>query len=216
MTNTQTHSREASADVRHEHGVLLASRRGRLMAAFVALAADRGYDAVTIIEIVTRAGTSKRAFYEYFTDKQDCLLQSFDTARSMLIEVIVAEADAVEDPVERIRVGLRAYLAALADQPDFTRLFLSESLSAGTELNDRWIEALEQVAAVISDWRSQSRAQHPDVPELSPLHALAVISGINELVVITLHREGIDAIGSDDLTELAVALLTAPGPSATA
>jgi AcrR family transcriptional regulator len=211
MTQTATHSREASADIRHDHGVLLASRRGRLMSAFVELAAERGYDAVTIIEIVTRAGTSKRAFYEYFSDKQDCLVQAFDTARQMLIEVVLSEAQAVEDPTERIRAGVRAYLAALADQPDFTRLFLSESLSAGDRLTDRWIESLEQIAAVVAEWRSQSREQHPDMPELTPLHALTVISGINEVVVITLHREGIDAIAkrADELTELAVDLFTA-------
>jgi len=186
------------------------------MSAFVELAAERGYDAVTIIEIVTRAGTSKRAFYDYFVDKQDCLMQSFDTARSMLVEVIVAEAAPVEDPVERIRAGLRAYLAALADQPAFTRLFLSESLSATDRLTDRWIESLEQVAAVIAEWRSQSRELHPGIPELSPLHALAVISGINDLVVMTLYRDGFDAIAdrTDELTELAVALLTAQAPSA--
>jgi AcrR family transcriptional regulator len=211
MNTTATHSREASAEIRHEHGVLLASRRGRLMSSFVELAAERGYDAVTIIEIVTHAGTSKRAFYEYFSDKQDCLLQAFDTASSMLVEVVLAEAQAVEDPFDRIRAGLRAYLAALADQPDFTRLFLSESLSAGDELTERWIQSMERVAEVVAEWRVQSREHYPEMPDLSPLHALTVISGINEVIVIVLHREGIEALSerTDELTELAVRLLTA-------
>jgi AcrR family transcriptional regulator len=211
MTTIATHTREASADIRHDHGVLLASRRGRLLSSFVELAAERGYDAVTIIEIVTHAGTSKRAFYEYFSDKQDCLLQAFDMASSMLVEVVLAEAQAVEDPIERIRVGHRAYLSALVDQPAFTQLFLSESLSASDRLTDRWIESLERVAAVIAEWRSQSREQYPEMPELTPLHALTVICGINEVIVITLHREGIAAIydRADELTELAVRLLTA-------
>jgi AcrR family transcriptional regulator len=211
MNPPTTYSREASADLRHDHGVLLASRRGRLICSFVELAAERGYDAVTIIEIVTHAGTSKRAFYEYFSDKQDCLLQAFETASSMLVEVVLAEAQATTDPVERIRVGVRAYLAALADQPDFTRLFLSESVSAGERLTERWIESMEQIANAIAEWRTRSREQFPQMPELTPLHALTVISGINEVVVITLHRDGIDAISkrADELTELAVRLLTA-------
>ncbi|MGH2907383.1 MAG: TetR/AcrR family transcriptional regulator [Solirubrobacterales bacterium] len=207
---TKTDTRAASAEVRHEHGVLFASRRGRLMTAFVELAAEQGYDGVTIIEIVTRAGTSKRTFYEYFVDKQDCLLQSFETVSAMLTEVILAEAGPVDDPIERIRAGIRAYLAALADQPAFTRLFLSESLAAGDALTDRWIAALEKMAEVMSDWRSESRATNRKVPELSQLHALAVICGINEVVVITVHRDGVEALAerADELADLAVTLLT--------
>ncbi|MBJ7458711.1 MAG: hypothetical protein JHD02_05950, partial [Thermoleophilaceae bacterium] len=36
-----------------ERDVVLASQRGRLITAFVRLAADRGYDKVTIIDIVS-------------------------------------------------------------------------------------------------------------------------------------------------------------------
>lgn len=213
MNPTAIQQRAASAEIRHDHEVMLASRRGRLMASFVELAAERGYDAVTIIEIVTHAGTSKRAFYEYFTDKQDCLIQAYEVGSSMLVNVVLAEAHAVEDPTERIRAGLRAYLSALADQPDFTRLFLSESLSAGDRLTERWIQSMETVADVVAEWRVQSSEQYPEMPELSPLHALTVISGINAVIAIILHRDGFEAISerSDELTELAARLLTAGG-----
>ena len=57
---------------------MLASQRGRLLSAFVALAADRGVGAVTISDIVRQAGTAKRTFYEHFRDKDDCFLQAFE------------------------------------------------------------------------------------------------------------------------------------------
>ncbi|MGH2907382.1 MAG: TetR/AcrR family transcriptional regulator [Solirubrobacterales bacterium] len=197
---------------RLERDVVLASQRGRLMSAFVRLAADRGYDGVTIIDIVSLAGTSKRTFYEHFTDKQDCLVQSFDTARTLLISAMVTEAGPVEDPIERIVVGVRAYIDALTEMPDFTRLFLNESMSAGKELADRWTESAEMFAGVLARWRSESRREHPEVPELSPLQALIVITGINEVVCMTVHRDGVDAVKArtDELVEQAVALLTAP------
>ena len=194
-----------------ERDVVLASQRGRLLTAFVQLAADRGYDAVTIIDIVTLAGVSKRTFYEHFTDKQDCLVQAFDTVRMMLVSAVVTEAGPVDDPIKRIEVGMRAYIDALTDLPDFTRLFLNESMSAGRELADRWIESAEMFAGVLARWRSESRREHPEVPELSPLRALIVISGINELISITVHRDGVAAIPgrADELVDQAVALLTA-------
>lgn len=211
--NTQLDRGEPLPRGRHklERDVVLASQRGRLITAFVRLAADRGYDNVTIIDIVSLAGTSKRTFYEHFKDKNDCLLQAFDTARMMLISAIVGEAGPIEDPVERIRVGMRAYIQALSDLPDFTRLFLNESMAAGPELADRWVDAVEMLSAVIHSWREESRREHPDVPELPLIRAQIVILGLNETICMTVHRDGVAAVGerSDELVDEAVALLTA-------
>src|SRR3989442_12855138 len=55
-----------------------ASQRTRLMAAFTELLAERGYAAVTIGELASRAGVSRAAFYEHFADKQACLLAAYD------------------------------------------------------------------------------------------------------------------------------------------
>lgn len=212
--NTQLERGEPLPRGRHklERDVVLASQRGRLLTAFVRLAADRGYDNVTIIDIVSLAGTSKRTFYEHFKDKNDCLLQAFDTARVIMISAIVGEAGPVEDPVDRIRVGMRAYIESLADLPDFTRLFLNESMSAGPELADRWVEASEMLANVMHSWREESRKEHPEMPELSLLRAQIVILGLNETICMTVHRDGVPAVveRTDELVDEAVALLTAP------
>lgn len=212
--NTELDRGEPLPRGRHklERDVVLASQRGRLITAFVRLAADRGYDKVTIIDIVSLAGTSKRTFYEHFKDKEDCLLQAFDTARTIMISAIVGEAGPVEDPVDRIRVGMRAYIQSLADLPDFTRLFLNESMSAGPELADRWVDASEMLAAVMHSWREESRKEHPEMPELSLLRAQIVILGLNETICMTVHRDGVPAVveRTDELVDEAVALLTAP------
>lgn len=190
--------------------VVLASQRGRLIAAFVELAAENGYDNVTIIDIVSLAGTSKRTFYEHFADKEECLLQAFEMMQNLLIAAVIEEAGPVEDPVERIRTGTRAYITALAEIPDFARLFLSESMAAGPNLADRWINAIEQLSTVIHRWRDESRRGHPELPELSMLRARIVLLGLSETISMTAHREGIDGVvaSTDELVEEAVALLT--------
>lgn len=192
--------------------VVLASQRGRLIAAFVELAAERGFDSVTIIDIVSLAGTSKRTFYEHFSTKEDCLLQAYDTFRDMLIDAVVGEAGPVEDPVERIRVGVRSYVGVLGEYPYFTRLFLSESMSAGPALADRWIASTEQFASLIHAWRDESRREHPEVPELPTLRARIVVAGLNELICMTVHSDGVDEVvrQTEVIVEHAVALLTAP------
>jgi AcrR family transcriptional regulator len=195
-----------------ERDVVLASQRGRLLSAFVELAADRGYDAVTIIDIVSLAGTSKRTFYEHFSDKEDCLLQGFDTMRNLLFSAVIADAGPVEDPIERIRVGVRSYIKSLSEIPEFTMLFLNESMSAGPALADRWIASMDMMAETIHAWRDESRREHPEVPPLSVVRARIVLLGLNESICMIVHREGVEAVAThaEELVGEAIALLTAP------
>jgi AcrR family transcriptional regulator len=191
--------------------VVLASQRGRLLSAFVALAADRGVASVTISDIVGAAGTAKRTFYEHFRDKDDCFLQAFEVASEMMVGIVVDTVAAEPDPIRRIEVGARAYLDALVAHPDFTRLFLTHMRAAGPQLAERWAAWVGALAAVLVSWRAESRAARPELHELTPLQATAAISAVNEIVSITLLRDGIDGIAAvaDELVAVTIAFLTA-------
>jgi AcrR family transcriptional regulator len=193
--------------------VVLASQRGRLLSAFVALAADRGVAAVTISDIVRQAGTAKRTFYEHFRDKDDCFLQAFEVASELMVGTVLDTVAAEPDPVLRIDAGARAYLDALVAHPEFTRLFLTHMRAGGPQLAERLIAWVESLANVLVAWREESRAARPelDLPALTTLQATAAISAVNEIVSITLFRDGIDGISgvADDLVALTVAFLTA-------
>lgn len=191
--------------------VVMASQRGRLLSAFVEEAAEKGYNAVTIADIVRRAGTAKRTFYEHFTDKEDCFLQAFDVTSQIMITDLVSAAEAVEDPIERIRAGVRAYLDAMRSMPYFAKVFLTESLSASPVIADRWMNWVKLLADGLVNWRRESRERHPDVPELTQLQAVGVISAINELIRFEVRRDGVAGIDriEDELIDLAVALFTA-------
>jgi AcrR family transcriptional regulator len=201
-----------------EREVVLASQRGRLLTAFVGLAADQGLAAVTISDVVRSAGTAKRTFYEHFRDKHDCFLQAFEVASEIVVGAVIDTVAAELDPVRRIDRGVRAYLDALVDHPEFTRLFLTHMRAAGPELADRWTRWVEMLAAALVQWRRESRAARPDLPEMTRLQAIAAISAINEIVGMTLHREGIGAIAAvaDELVALTVTFLTADAAAATA
>jgi AcrR family transcriptional regulator len=191
--------------------VVLASQRGRLLSAFVALAADRGVAPVTISDIVREAGTAKRTFYEHFRDKDDCFLQAFEVASELMVGTVVDTVAAKPDPVARIEVGARAYLDALVAHPEFTRLFLTHMRAGGPQLAQRWTAWVDALAAVLVSWRAESRARHPELHALTPLQATAAISAVNEIVSITLLREGIEGIAAvaDELVALTTAFLTA-------
>lgn len=191
--------------------VVLASQRGRLLSAFVEEASEKGYYSVTIADIVRRAGTAKRTFYQHFTDKEDCFLQAFDVTSQVLITDLVRAADVADDPIERIRVGIGAYLESMRQMPYFAKLFLTESLAASPAIADHWMNWVDLLADGLVGWRVESRVTHPEVPAMTRMQAIAVLSGINELLRFEARRSGVEGIKDiqGELTELAVALFTA-------
>lgn len=66
-------------------------RRERLLEAALELFSERGYEAVTVAEVCTRARVSKRNFYEYFADRE-ALAEAVHRSCLDLLFAVVAEA----------------------------------------------------------------------------------------------------------------------------
>ena len=53
-------------------------QRLRLMAGMLDAVGEQGYVATSVADVLSRAGVSRRTFYEHFADKEACFLQAFD------------------------------------------------------------------------------------------------------------------------------------------
>src|SRR5271154_3728432 len=117
-----------------------ASQRERLLRSVIAAVSESGYRAVTVADIVRRARVSRAAFYAHFADKEDCFLAATAEGRDLMIAQIVSAtralpADACDEEV--LRVACRAYLAFLAGEPAFARIFYIHMPTAGPRAMDR-------------------------------------------------------------------------------
>src|SRR5437868_3078358 len=54
------------------------NQRARVMNAMIDLVGEQGYRATTIAQVSSRAGVSRKAFYEHFANKQECFLATYD------------------------------------------------------------------------------------------------------------------------------------------
>src|SRR5437763_14519287 len=88
-----------------------ATRTGLLRAAR-GLFAERGYAHVGTEEIVRAAGVTRGALYHHFRDKRDLFREVHESLERELVERIGAAMQGVEDPLELIELGLRAFLDA--------------------------------------------------------------------------------------------------------
>jgi AcrR family transcriptional regulator len=174
-----------------------ASQRTRILEAMLDEVADRGYDATTVAQVVSRARVSRNAFYVLFEDKLDCFIALCE----MLTEQLLAETFDVEGAEtwrEAVHVGTLRYLQWWAKRPRFARAWLVEAPVAGRQAADqrqrayeRFEERFEQVAA----W---ARAQERDLAPLHETAALAVVAAITALIT-----EQVDAGRGTDLERLA-------------
>jgi AcrR family transcriptional regulator len=128
-------------------------QRGRMIAAMVEVASERGAGNVTVAHVVARSGVSRRTFYELFTSGEECLLavmeDSLGRARSYVLEVY--------DPQEawrvRIRAALHALLEFVEDEPGRGRLLVVESLCAGSDALERRSRVLAELIRAVDAGR---------------------------------------------------------------
>ena len=116
-------------------GPLLTERaqRAKLLEAMVQVVAEKGYAAATVADAVRVAKVSRGTFYELFESKQACLMEAYRLGIEVLEQRV---ADAVADATsgdEEIRLGLRAYLHALKEEPRFAHVHVLEWDALGPE-----------------------------------------------------------------------------------
>jgi len=161
---------------------VLESQRGRMLDAVAVAVADKGYAATTVGDVVSGAGVSRKTFYEHFSDKEECFLAAWDTGVQVVFEAILASRDQARDPIERMRAGLRAYLATLAAEPAFARSFFIEVVAAGPRAEARRAEVHAQFAELFTTLHEQARREMPQLPDVPPAIPRAAVGAINELV----------------------------------
>ncbi|MER7958471.1 TetR family transcriptional regulator [Streptomyces sp. NPDC096030] len=90
-----------------------------LTEAALQLLAVKGFDAVTVDEIVATAGVSKRTFFRYFASKEDVVVQFLADMGTGIRDELAARP-AGEPPSVALRHAMRVPIDACTDHPDHT------------------------------------------------------------------------------------------------
>lgn len=126
-------------------------QRARMLAAMTAAAAESGYSAVTVSDVITRAGVSRATFYEQFTDREQCFLAAFDHAAELLLsEVLTRAGDGGGQAQVSIPVAIGGYLDALVRNEHLARVLLIDSSALGPEGVRRRAAIQQRIAAVLA------------------------------------------------------------------
>jgi AcrR family transcriptional regulator len=103
------------------------AQRAKLLEAMVQAVAEKGYAAATVADAVRLARVSRGTFYALFASKEACFAEAYALGADVLETRVAAAVRAASDWREELRLGLRAYLQTLHEEPRFARAYLLES-----------------------------------------------------------------------------------------
>jgi AcrR family transcriptional regulator len=163
------------------------TQRERLLTGAIAAANRHGYGGANVSEIIEEAGVSRPTFYEYFTNKDDCLLAAFGAVHEELLgELREAMGAPGADPA---CVCVQTLVNFARSQPARARFQMGEVLAAGPSALDTRNRAVDEVAAAIAAAESavEDGPARPDIPMRS------VVGGVQRLLASRLRRGPVDA-----------------------
>ena len=164
------------------HGLLrsfvAANQRERILSGAAQATAELGYAEMSVEAVITRAGVSRRTFYEHFKNKEDAFLAAYDAAVRAVVRQVRRAYLQETTAQARLRAGLGAFLQFLASDPELARMCIVEVLAAGPRAIARRNETMRMFAEIIED----------NIHELIPscqrpaLTAETIVGGIHEVV----------------------------------
>jgi AcrR family transcriptional regulator len=170
-----------------------AVQRERLLAAMIGAVTEIGYNALTVQNVLTRAGISRPTFYEQFEDKEDCFLAAFDAASTRMYERIEATvAEAGPGWRDKLRGGIAELMRFIADEAQEARMVIVEARASSPLGLRRRDELLDRFAACIDALVREDLDEPP-----SAIAAAGVVGGIESVLYARLQKgetEDLDAL----------------------
>jgi AcrR family transcriptional regulator len=179
-----------------------ANQRQRILDAVADVSSLAGYAAMSVEDVISVAGVSRRTFYDTFVSKEDAFLAALDGVVEELLGDIRAVYQATNTFPDGVRDCLATFLRFVTEQPQQAELLLIESLAAGPVAIERRTQTLKTCAEMLRNGAERlTNGRSP--PELT---AETVVGGIYEVVYSRLIAGEADRL-LELLPDLAYALM---------
>ena len=139
----------------------------RILRALAAVVSEKGYLETSVAEIVQRARTSQRTFYEHFDNKEEAMVAALDSGSSQMLAAALPALRRTSDWPARVRATEEAMFAFGAREPEYERLGGVEMYAAGRR-------ALEHREAVTEMIEGLLTPGFEVAPSIAPITAEAI------------------------------------------
>lgn len=187
MAPSASRARQPAPTARPVRGLRLSSeqRQTGIVAAVLALARERGPDAITTQAIAERIGVTQGAIFRHFPDKEAIWLAVFSWVRQALGGVLDAAMRTGGSPLGKIERAFHGHVAFIAANPGVPRVVFHELQYLGDT------PVGHEVRAMITDYRDRLALlfrQAKSAGELPPsldakIAPIVLIGAVQSLVI---------------------------------
>lgn len=143
---------------RGKHGIsrsdVVAHQLGRIMEGVAEVLSEKGYAAMSVEDVITAAGVSRRTFYDHFKSKEEAYLAGFDAISQEMFAEVTGAAKAQPDFVSGVIEGIRKFLEMVSERPLQANMCIVEVLAAGPNALERRNEMVRSLASLFREGMS--------------------------------------------------------------
>lgn len=153
-------------------------QRAQILLAAAEIARELGCRGVTVAEVMARAGVSRRAFYEIFDSRDDCLLTALEDGVQRAAARVVPAYMRQSSWRSAVGDGLAELLLFLDEEPDLAALMIVHAPGAGEQA----VRLRNEIVASLVDVIDRGRAVSASPESLSRVTAEGAVGAVMSIV----------------------------------
>ncbi|TFV57176.1 TetR/AcrR family transcriptional regulator [Mycobacterium sp. PS03-16] len=181
--------------------------RQRLLAALESSIADDGYQKTTVADIVRRARTSRRTFYEHFDGREACYLALLAEAYADQVRQISAAVDAQSPWRVQVRQAIEAWIASAVSRSPLMVSAIRDLPSLGESARSLKRDVTENFITMVQALGDTDEFHSAGIGPVSRPRVIMLLGGLQELTAITVEDGGQMSDITDEAVAASIALL---------
>lgn len=180
--------------------------RARLLAALEASIIEVGYQKTTVADIVRRAHTSRRTFYEHFTSRDDCFVALLTQANGRQVERVAASVDPQVPWRQQVRQAIEAWIASGDAYPELMLSWIRDVPTLGAVAHRLRRDTLANFIVMAQSLSDTEEFRAAGI-KISRARVIMLLGGLRELTAITIENGGRMADITEEAVEAALVML---------
>jgi AcrR family transcriptional regulator len=181
--------------------------RQRLLDALEEGIAEDGYPRTTVADIVRRARTSRRTFYEHFDSREACFVALLTEANAEQVRQISAAVDANAPWKSQVRQAIEAWISSGESRSSLMLSWIRDVPSLGDAARGLQRDAMENFIDMVRALADTGEFRAARVGPFSRQRIIMLLGGLQELTAITVEEGGRMSDVTDEAVDASIALL---------
>jgi AcrR family transcriptional regulator len=191
-----------------------AAFRQRLLDALEDSIAEDGYSRTTVADIVRRARTSRRTFYEHFDSREACFVALLTDANADQVRQIAAAVAPGEPWRTQVRQAVEAWISSGESRASLMLSWIRDVPSLGNAARRLQRDAMENFIAMVQTLGGSEEFRSAGIGPVSRQRVIMLLGGLRELTAITVEEGGRMSDITEEAVDASIALLS-PGVNTT-